>query len=142
MIDYMTHLPEINSRILFLAKELGFISHNAFARSIDVKSQRMSNVATGRNKPDVDFCKQILLHHSDISGDWLLTGVGFMFKSVARKQDHTSPKLITKSTIVDNPVIEIDPKMEALQIIQDELNAMKMRLSDLVAKDQPVKRPA
>ncbi len=137
----MSHLPEINARIIAVLSELGFSSHNAFARSINVHSQRMSNIATGRNKPDIEFCKQILLHHSDISGDWLLTGVGFMLKSEARKHDHASPKLQKKSTIVDNkiqPIVDkFDPELEAIQLLQDELDAVKQKLVNLVQKDKP-----
>lgn len=92
----MSHIPEINTRIMQLIMALGFTSQTAFGNSVDVSSQRMSNIASGRNQPDVGMCKQILLTHTNVSGDWLMTGEGHMFKSDARKAFHI-PKTVTST---------------------------------------------
>lgn len=74
------NISEINFRLTQLWKTLGFKSQNSFAESINISSSRMSNVITGRNKPDLEFIQHIILSHTNVNIDWLLTGQGEVFK--------------------------------------------------------------
>lgn len=83
--------PAISTRISELISALE-TSQNAFATAINTSSSRISNVTTGRNKPDFDLIQAILSKFTIVSSDWLILGAGPMFKSeVLQAQEDAAP---------------------------------------------------
>lgn len=67
---------DIGLRIEKIISLLG-MKQNAFAEILDVSTGRLSNILTGRNKPDSVFLSKIAIaFKDDINTAWLLTGEG------------------------------------------------------------------
>jgi transcriptional regulator with XRE-family HTH domain len=62
---------------LLKAKKL---SSSQFADEIGVQRSSVSHVLSGRNKPSLDFVTKILSAYADVNPDWLLSGMGNMFR--------------------------------------------------------------
>lgn len=96
-------LPAINQRVMEIIKLLGYRSQNAFADALGTSSGRMSNISTGRNKPDIEFIQQICAVHTNVSSEWLLLGTGTPIKEEGhlspKNQGHLSPSKKGKSYI-------------------------------------------
>lgn len=69
-------MSEISLRVKTLIAALG-VNQAAFAEKIDVSSGRLSNILTGRNKPDSEFLEKIAnSYKGQVNLSWLLTGEG------------------------------------------------------------------
>jgi len=75
---------EMGIRIGTLIKELE-ISKAKFAETVGTSASRVSNITTGRNKPDALMLERIILNFADVNPGWLLTGKGEMFLSAQAK---------------------------------------------------------
>jgi SOS-response transcriptional repressor LexA len=69
----------ISSRIEELIKKLE-LTQNAFAKELGTSSSRISNITTGRNKPDSELLSSIVKKFRNVSASWLLTGEGEMLE--------------------------------------------------------------
>lgn len=58
------------------------MSPTAFADSINVNRSSVTHIFTGRNQPSLDVAKKILKAFPEISSDWLIMGLGAMFREV------------------------------------------------------------
>lgn len=70
----------MKDRIAELIENEG-LSPSRFADIIEVQRSNISHILAGRNKPSLDFLQKIMQHFPSISGDWLLAGIGSMYKS-------------------------------------------------------------
>ena len=69
----------IKDRLLrFIAMEN--ISSTQFADSIGVQRSTVSHLLAGRNNPSYDFIVKTLNHYKYLSADWLLCGIGNMYR--------------------------------------------------------------
>lgn len=57
-----------------------------FAAEIGVKSPTLSHILNGRNNPSLDVLKKILNRYRNISSDWLILGVGPMYRGIKQPQ--------------------------------------------------------
>lgn len=73
-----------------LAKER--LSSSQFADRIGVQRSSVSHVMSGRNKPGFDFIQKILVAFPEISGDWLITGSGDMYKRKSPSRELFEPE--------------------------------------------------
>ena len=58
---------------------------------IEVQRSSISHILSGRNKPSMDFMEKILTCFPEISGDWLITGKGHMYKDQRAVQPAVNP---------------------------------------------------
>jgi transcriptional regulator with XRE-family HTH domain len=99
------------------------LSSSQFADKIGVQRSSVSHVLSGRNKPGFDFINKILESFPGINAEWLLTGLGEMYKQ-RRATDElfdgpfsetspakAEPKLSAKieSTGIKNQPVKEDP---------------------------------
>ncbi len=56
------------------------LSSSQFADKIGVQRSSVSHVLSGRNKPGYDFINKILDSFPGINAEWLITGLGEMYK--------------------------------------------------------------
>lgn len=56
------------------------LSSSQFADKIGVQRSSVSHVLSGRNKPGYDFINKILDSFPGINAEWLITGMGEMYK--------------------------------------------------------------
>lgn len=68
------------TRILKLLKEEN-LTASQFADLIDVQRSSMSHILSGRNNPSLDFVHKTLKAFPNVNTDWLMSGVGEMYKN-------------------------------------------------------------
>jgi transcriptional regulator with XRE-family HTH domain len=73
------------------------ISSSQLADKIGVQRSSISHVLSGRNKPGFDFIQKILITFPGISGDWLITGSGEMYRQKSPSQRLTEPPVADKT---------------------------------------------
>ena len=56
------------------------LTSSQFADKIGVQRSSVSHVLSGRNKPGFDFINKILDYFPGINAEWLITGLGEMYK--------------------------------------------------------------
>ena len=119
----MENGEDINDRILFLMKYLK-LSKAAFADSIEINPSVLSHIASKRNKPSIDMVMSIVRVYPKVSGDWLLTGLGVMFK------DESSSNL---KSIVNDSIAELQLLHDVnYQSYTSRLKSIANRLDSLV----------
>lgn len=60
--------------------EYSKLSSSEFADAIDVPRSSISHIASGRNKPSLDFLIKVKEHFPELEWDWIITGNGEMKK--------------------------------------------------------------
>lgn len=61
--------------------EYSKFSASEFADEIDVQRSNISHIASGRNKPSLDFLIKIKDRFPELQWDWLINGIGEMVKN-------------------------------------------------------------
>ena len=74
------HNSEFSLRIKEIMNHYG-LNQIKFSETIEVGKGRLSNILTGRNKPDVEFIALVAKKFTDVNSYWILTGEGDMLKS-------------------------------------------------------------
>lgn len=91
------------------------LTSGSFADIIGVQRSSMSHIINGRNNPSLDFIIKTLQHFPKINPEWLLTGIGNMYRSEGpvqsaqpvRERSIFDP--IPQSTVKPIPVPESKP---------------------------------
>lgn len=91
----------MNDRLAQFLKMEGFTAVK-FAEIMEVQPSSISHLLSGRNKPSFDFISRILLRFPDLNPDWIINGVGDVYKS---KQEETPQKItvVTEDEITSVP---------------------------------------
>ncbi|PKQ67015.1 helix-turn-helix transcriptional regulator [Labilibaculum manganireducens] len=87
----------MKNRIVQLINSEGLTS-SKFADTIGVQRSSISHILSGRNNPSLDFVQKILTSFPSIDPNWLISGMGNMYKS----QD--SPSLFQEPEISRAPL--------------------------------------
>jgi len=61
-----------------------------FALEIGIQGSTLSHLLHGRNKPSLDVLKKVLSRYPNINSDWLIMGIGPMFRG---EKDSQTPNL-------------------------------------------------
>ena len=77
------------------------LKSSQFADKIGVNRATISHILSGRNKPSVDFLEKLILSYPDLDANWLITGIGYMYKTKEQKDVKIS-KSISKVVILYN----------------------------------------
>jgi len=56
------------------------ISSSKFADELGIQRSSISHILSGRNKPSLDVFQRILRKYPNINSDWLILGIGNMYK--------------------------------------------------------------
>lgn len=88
---------EIKDRITEILEYSGFTA-SEFADEIDVQRSSLSHIASGRNKPSLEFLMKIKNRFPELNWDWLIFGKGEMKGnplSSSIETPHKEPDLFT-----------------------------------------------
>jgi len=66
------------------------LSPASFSEQIGINRSNLTHLFSGRNQPSLDLAKKILHCYPDIKTEWLIMGVGEMFRSNEDKELHKS----------------------------------------------------
>ena len=56
------------------------LTQSEFAQRVGVQRSNISHILSGRNKPSVDFLQKLLSKFTHLNIEWILTGIGTMYK--------------------------------------------------------------
>lgn len=88
------------------------ISSSQFADKIGVQRSSISHVLSGRNKPGFDFIHKILNAFPGINAEWLITGLGEMYKQRRPVEELFEGPFSETSPSVDEP--KLSPRLESV----------------------------
>lgn len=80
LLTFVTDFTFMIDRILEVLKAKN-LSPSQFADEIGVQRSSISHLVSGRNKPSLDFIQKLIRKFPDINPDFILSGVGGMFRS-------------------------------------------------------------
>jgi transcriptional regulator with XRE-family HTH domain len=74
-----------------------------FADEIGVQRSSVSHILSGRNNPSFEFIQKILSRYKNLSSDWLIMGIGSMYKKPEQMDLFaSSPISATKQQAISN----------------------------------------
>jgi transcriptional regulator with XRE-family HTH domain len=82
---WVVNFLEMRTRLQQLMDKEG-ISPARFAEIVGVQRSSVSHILSGRNNPSLEFIQKILTAFPKINSDWLIIGVGAMYRATAMKQ--------------------------------------------------------
>jgi len=81
-----------------------------FAAEIGIQGSTLSHILNGRNNPSLDVLKKILNRFRTVSSDWLILGVGSMYRTEKQSQTLTLfdslDENISKSNTLESNTVE------------------------------------
>ncbi len=125
---------DINIRIMQFLKAEN-LKPSELADLLEVPRSRLSHIKNGRNKPNIEFIIKLLTHFPKLNPDWLLLGIGNMYK--------TSYHISQQALAFDNssPTHTPDNKT-ALEQTSESSPASQTETSDeQTDKMQPIENP-
>lgn len=102
-----------------------------FANEIGIQGSTLSHILNGRNNPSLDVLKKILNRFRTISSDWLILGIGSMYRAERQSQaltlfdeeDLNSSKSITSGKInAEKTYTDIDNIQQKKTSIIDQVS--------------------
>jgi transcriptional regulator with XRE-family HTH domain len=98
------------------------LSASEFADEIEVQRSNISHIASGRNKPSLDFLIKIKEHFPAIQWDWLILGQGEMLL----EEKKVEPEILKPTSLPDLFSLIDD---ENFGITESEDSVLKQKLS-------------
>lgn len=121
-----------------------------FADSLDIGRAVISHILNGRNNPSLDVMTRILLKMPQIDTDWLLTGIGSMYKIEAalknesKLSDVSIPDLFSQlpHENLANTTKDQDKKESVKEnIVEMPQNTMQQIVNErIIYKEAPTKK--
>lgn len=106
-----------------------------FAAEIGIQGSTLSHILNGRNNPSLEVLKKILNRFRTISSDWLILGIGSMYRVEKQPQTltlfDTLDENVTKSNTSNSNTVE--KNIPATAVIQQKT---------MPAQEIPVQTPA
>jgi len=75
----------------------------AFAEQIGINRSNLTHLFSGRNQPSLDLAKKILQYFPNIKTEWLIMGVGEMFRSINDKELIKTLQNEKQSQVISEP---------------------------------------
>ena len=92
------------------------------AAEIGIQGSTLSHILNGRNNPSLDVLKKILNRFRTVSSDWLILGVGSMYRVEKQSQTPTLfdslDESVTKSVTLESNIVE--KNIQAPPVIQQK----------------------
>ena len=79
------------------------LSTTAFADTIGISRSGLTHLLTGRNQPSLDVARKILAQFPEISTEWLIMGMGDMFRKDEPSAPEESAPKETPSPVKEQP---------------------------------------
>ena len=79
------------------------LSYTQFARKIGIQGTIISHIMNGRNKPSLDVVQKILTNFKNVNYEWLISGVGDMYKNEVKNIENKYINHKNNDTQLDFP---------------------------------------
>jgi transcriptional regulator with XRE-family HTH domain len=87
-----------------------------FADEIGVQRSSVSHILSGRNNPSFEFIQKILSRYKNLSSEWLIMGIGSMYKKPEQMDLFASPPI----SATKQPTIPTQKTNEILTSAEDD----------------------
>lgn len=113
----------MKTRIEKIIKEYNLTS-SIFADEIKIQRAQISHILSGRNNASLDIIQKILLRFPRVNSEWLMLGIGKMFKDENSSISIEEPKIEKQQehiSIVQEPILKsATKKIEKILIFYDD----------------------
>lgn len=113
----------MKSRIEKIIKEYNLTS-SIFADEIKIQRAQISHILSGRNNASLDIIQKILMRFPRVNSEWLMLGIGKMFKdenSTILIEEPKNEKKIEHFSIDQEPILKSESKkIEKILIFYDD----------------------
>ncbi len=128
-------IDELNKRVIEVMVRSDF-SKSTFASVLDVSLPLITHITSGRNKPGLDIIQKLLTHFKDINPDWLLLGIGEMYRVQPKQKDFST--LIAKLNTITEEIGVIKKSQQSViqyhKILLDEVKHLA-EMDNLIEQD-------
>lgn len=99
-----------------------------FAEIMEVQPSSISHLLAGRNKPNFDFISRMLLRFPDLNPDWLINGMGAIYKSKPITPE-TSITDVTKPAITNVIGPDCENVSEGISYMDTNINTENQKFN-------------
>ncbi|GAO28783.1 helix-turn-helix domain-containing protein [Geofilum rubicundum] len=92
-----------------------------FAELVGVQRSSVSHILSGRNNPSLDFIQKILLKFPQVSSDWLINGIGDIYRDHSAIRQGKMAGLFEPSNEEVLPPIPAIPETDSHETTTDPL---------------------
>jgi transcriptional regulator with XRE-family HTH domain len=78
------------------------LSATKFADEIGVQRSSISHILSGRNNPSFEFIQKILSRYKSLNAEWLILGIGNMYKKAEQMSLFSQPNVIANTTPINS----------------------------------------
>ncbi len=96
--------------------ELEQLNPASFAKAIQVNPSAISHILNDRNKPSTDIIIKILNTYRLVNADWLILGIGSMYRNEISKPAVSSQTTSLFDTVLDAPVSVVQSDSPAVYV--------------------------
>lgn len=79
-----------------------------FAEEVGIQASTLSNILGGRNNPSLDVMQKVLTRFRTLSSDWLILGIGSMYKQKLDSQQPTLFDLRPETPITSEKSVTVE----------------------------------
>ena len=125
----------------------------SFAEVIGINRSNLTHLFSGRNQPSLDLAKKILHCYPDIKTEWLIMGVGNMFRNNEEKElvvkiqnekrlqaEISEPDLFSAASPVTNVISEELPVAEKKEISEPVFDSREVAKKVTPVIEKPVEK--
>lgn len=116
-------------RLLKIIEEEG-LNAKQFAEEVGIQAGTISNIVNGRNNPSLDVMQRVLNRFRTLNSDWLILGVGNMYRTAGNAQNDTTD-------LVPRPTDDALERTERTLFTAADNAVVNAAKQSLVAKDSP-----
>lgn len=107
------------------------MSAKQFAQEVGIQSGTISNIMSGRNNPSLDVMQRVLNRFRTLSSDWLILGVGSMYRANGEGPDNT---LFDIKPLEQNPKSSVESAVSTAIQVQPEEPKVPLSAQKLISK--------
>lgn len=89
--------------------ELEQLNPASFAKAIQVNPSAISHILNDRNKPSTDIIVKILNTFRSIDSNWLVLGVGSMYRNESMSSSPTTTSLFDSNSHLETNIVRTEP---------------------------------
>jgi len=97
------------------------ITSSKFAEEIGIQRSSISHILSGRNKPSLDVFQRILRKYPNINSDWLILGIGKMYKDSTNNSNTEQKDIFSEIQDNENKDVQIS-EIEDIENEELEVN--------------------
>ncbi len=91
------------------------LNAKSFANEVGISAATMSNIIGGRNKPSLEVMQKVLNRFRTVNSDWLILGVGTMYRIKTDAQEQTLFDVKPELTDKNGPFGYADESQQGMQ---------------------------